>query len=257
MIENIKKGIDVPLVFFSEFSPTRFYKISVRKVRQKPEFAKNQLLVEQISLNHSPELQFCYCLRSTFDESWMTVDDSFRKPTAYNNYKFFLTTGRESSISAKKDRFILVVEYDCNLSEEDVLWSLIHLHKNYEKHVLRFEFTQDLRVILFWKSFIYNWIDFDCLKTHYKTKQTEYQKLISSYNNFLRESGLITYKWPRIGDFLKAEDDNKERKLRLYAEYLFATTDLDFRNNSIIPNCRGVILFTLYLLKFRKDDEKP
>ena len=80
--------------------------------------------------------------------------------------------------------------------------------------------------------------------------------MISSYNNFLRESGLITYEWPRIGDVLKAEDDNKERKLRLYAEYLFATTDLDFRNNSIIPNCRGVILFTLYPLKFRKDDEK-
>ena len=122
------------------------------------------------------------------------------------------------------------------LSKEDVLWSLIHLHKNYEKkHVLRYEFTNDLRVILLWKSFIYNWIDFECLHTHYKTEQTEYQRLISGYNNFLRKSGLITYKWPRIGDFLEAKDNDKERKLRLYAEYLFAFTDLDFRNNPVMP----------------------
>ena len=122
------------------------------------------------------------------------------------------------------------------LSKEDVLWSLIHLHKNYEKkHVLRYEFTNDLRVILLWKSFIYNWIDFECLHTHYKTEQTEYQRLIIGYNNFLRKSGLITYKWPRIGDFLEAKDNDKERKLRLYAEYLFASTDLDFRNNPVMP----------------------
>ena len=50
-----------------------------------PEMAQNPIFSHHISLNHSPELQFCYCLRSTFDESWMTVDDSFRKPTAYNN----------------------------------------------------------------------------------------------------------------------------------------------------------------------------
>ena len=139
------------------------------------------------------------------------------------------------------------------LSKEDVLWSLIHLHKNYEKkHVLRYEFTNDLRVILLWKSFIYNWIDFECLHTHYKTEQTEYQRLISGYNSFLRKSGLITYKWPRIGDFLEAKDNDKERKLRLYAEYLFAFTDLDFRNNPLMSNCRCVIFFTICLIECDK-----
>ena len=115
MIENAKKGLLVPKVLFTELSPTGFYKISLKKVRVKPAFATDQLLVEQISLNHSPELQYCYCLRPSFDESWMTVDESFRKPVSQQNYKFFLTTGRESSISANKNVFLLVVEYECNL----------------------------------------------------------------------------------------------------------------------------------------------
>jgi len=237
MIENAKKNLVVPKVMFTELSPTGFYKISFKKVRQKPAFATDHILVEQISLNHSQELQYCYCLRPSFDESWMQVDETSRKLTSQKNYKYFLTTGRESSISANKNGFILVVEYDCNLSEQDVLWSLIHLHKNYEKkHVLRYEFTNDLRVILLWKSFIYNWIDIESLHKHYKTEQMEYQRLILGFNNFLRKSGLINCRWPRIGDFLDAKDENKERKLRLYAEYLFASTNLDFRNNPLMPN---------------------
>jgi hypothetical protein len=98
-----------------------------------------------------------------------------------------------------------------------------------------YSFTQDLRVILLWKSFVYRWIDFSCLKEHYNSKQSEYKRLISGYNDFLKKSCLIDYKWPKIGEFLKSEDVNKEKKLQIYSEYLFASTEMDYRRNPLIP----------------------
>ena len=46
---------------------------------------------------------------------------------------------------------------------------------------------------------------------------------------------MIDYKWPKIGEFLKTEDVNKERKLQIYSEYLFASTEMDYRRNPLIP----------------------
>lgn len=147
MLENMKNKIDAPKIVFSELSPTNFYRITMERVRQKPDFIRNPLEVDQIIMNQNTELEYCYCLRFNFDESWMNLDESVRRPKCQKNYSKFLTTGKDSSTTAN-DRYMLVCTYDSNLTENDVLWSLTHLNKNYSKRHVCYEFTQDLRVVL-------------------------------------------------------------------------------------------------------------
>ena len=75
------------------------------------------------------------------------------------------------------------------------------------------------------------------MKKHYNiSKQADYERLVLGYNEFLRKSGLIDYNWPEIGDFLQSEDVTKERKLQIYSEYIFASTEVDYRINPLTPN---------------------
>ena len=114
MLENLKKGIESPTVIFTELSPTNFFKITVKRMREKPDFIKNPLDVHQIHMK-SEELEYCYVPRFTFDESWMLPDESVRRPVSQKNYRKILTTGKHS-LKTTSDRYILVVEYESDLS---------------------------------------------------------------------------------------------------------------------------------------------
>jgi len=115
MLENLKKGIESPTVIFTELSPTNFYKITMKRMRDKPDFIKNPLEVHRIEMKQSAELEYCYCPRFTFDESWMIADESVRRPLSQKNYSKILTTGKHS-LKTTSDRYILVVEYESDLS---------------------------------------------------------------------------------------------------------------------------------------------